>query len=85
MGVPLTLEAILVAIAEASHLMFLMLHCLILMSKFINDVDDIDLAVTRNLAIQIGLYNGATGIVVGYSSTKLPIVFVRQNVLMKYD
>ena len=43
MGVPLTLEAVLVAIAEASHHMSLMNLCLILMSKCINDdVDDDD-------------------------------------------
>ena len=42
-GVPLTLEAVLVAIAEASHHMSLMNLCLILMSKCINDdVDDDD-------------------------------------------
>ena len=42
-GVPLTLEAVLVAIAEASHHISLMNLCLILMSKCINDdVDDDD-------------------------------------------
>ena len=42
-GVPLTLEAVLVAIAEASHHMSLINLCLILMSKCINDdVDDDD-------------------------------------------
>jgi len=40
MGVPLTLEAVVVAIAEASHHMFLMLLFLIVMSKCINDVND---------------------------------------------
>ena len=40
--VPLTLEAVLVAIAEASHHISLMNLCLILLSKCINDDDDDD-------------------------------------------
>jgi hypothetical protein len=40
MGVPLTLEAVLVEIAETTHHISLMNLCLILMSKCINDVDD---------------------------------------------
>ena len=42
MGVPLTLEAVLVAIAEASHHISLMNLRLILLSKCINDDDDDD-------------------------------------------
>ena len=42
MRVPLTLETVLVAIAEASHHISLMNLCLILLSKCINDDDDDD-------------------------------------------